>query len=127
VFSHAYPTRLAEFARARWTELRSLTDPGPCDPRRSELPDPQQLELLLSVAYQASLLQEEERPVRFRLYVGDPSRLPPGVGPPEGLHCLRFEEPRRFDEHEIRRLAPAAKFTRSLIGIRSSGEKRFEI
>jgi hypothetical protein len=90
------------------------------------LPPPEAFEHLLSIAYQASLLQEEERPVRFRLFVGDPSRLPAGVGPPEGLHCLRFAEPRRYDEHEIRRLAPAAKFTRALIGVRLV-DGRFEI
>jgi Probable sensor domain DACNV len=124
--THAYPTRLAEFARSRWRELQGLTDPGPCDPQRGMLPAPEAFELLLDVAYQASLLQEEERPVRFRLFVGDPSRLPAAVGPPEGLHCLRFDEPRPYDEHEIRRLAPAAKYTRALIGVRSAGG-RFEI
>src|ERR1019366_2078900 len=118
---HAYPDRVAEFARARWRELQSLPDPGPCDPRHAILPDQAALEHLLSVAYQASLLQEEERPVRFRLFVGEPGRLPADVGPPQGLHCLRFREPRRYDEHEIRRLAPAAKFTRALIGVRRGG------
>jgi DisA bacterial checkpoint controller nucleotide-binding len=124
--THAYPRRLAEFARARWRELESLDDPGPCDPRGGTLPDVEALEHLLSIAYQASLLQEEDRPVRFRLFVGDPERLPAGVGPPEGLHCLRFKQPRRYDEHEIRRLAPAAKFTRALIGVRIV-DRHFEI
>lgn len=124
--THAYPGPLAEFARARWRELQTLADPGPCDPHRGVLPEPEALEHLLSIAYQASLLQEEDRPVRFRLFVGDPARLPPGAGPPSGLHCLRFKEPRRYDEHEIRRLAPAAKFTRALIGVRSV-DGRFEI
>jgi hypothetical protein len=125
--THAYPGRLAEFARARWRELLALPDPGPCDPHKGVLPAPPALEHLLSIAYQASLLQEEDRPVRFRLFVGDPSCLPPGVGPPQGLHCLRFSEPRRYDEHEIRRLAPAAKFTRALIGVRSTPDGGFEI
>jgi hypothetical protein len=124
---HAYPGRLADFARARWHELEALADPGPCDPHNGTLPEPAALEHLLSIAYQASLLQEEDRPVRFRLFVGDPSRLPPNVGPPQGLHCLRFSEPRRYDEHEIRRLAPAAKFTRALIGVRSTPDGGFEI
>ncbi|HTB76462.1 MAG TPA: hypothetical protein VK762_24615 [Polyangiaceae bacterium] len=124
--THAYPRRLADFARTRWRELAALKDPGPCDPRGGTLPEPQALENLLDIAYQASLLQEEDRPVRFRLFVGDPARLPAGVGPPTGLHCLRFNEPRRYDEHEIRRLAPAAKFTRALIGVRSVGG-HFEI
>jgi sensor domain DACNV-containing protein len=124
---HAYPGRLAAFARTRWQELAALEDPGPCDPHGGDLPEPAALEHLLSIAYQASLLQEEERPVRFRLFVGDPSRLPEGVGPPHGLHCLRFDTPRRFDEHEIRRLAPAAKFTRALIGVRGLEGGKFEI
>ena len=77
--------------------------------------------------YQASLLQEEDRPVRFRLFVGRPHATARWAsGRPQGLHCLRFKEPRRYDEHEIRRLAPAAKFTRALIGVRSVGG-RFEI
>ena len=118
---------MAEFARARWRELESLPDPGPCDPRGGILPGQEALEHLLSIAYQASLLQEEDRPVRFRLFVGEPDRLPPDTGPPQGLHCLRFSAPRRYDEHEIRRLAPAAKFTRALIGVRSIGPKEFEI
>ena len=124
--THAYPGRLAEFARARWRELAASSNPGPCDPQGAVLPEPEAFEQLLSIAYQASLLQEEERPVRFRLLVGDPARLPLGVGPPAGLHCLRFAQSRRYDEHEISRLAPAAKFTRALIGVRSVGES-FEI
>ena len=92
--THAYPGRLAEFARARWRELAASSNPGPCDPQGAVLPEPEAFEQLLSIAYQASLLQEEERPVRFRLLVGDPARLPLGVGPPAGLHCLRFAQSR---------------------------------
>lgn len=124
---HAYPARLAEFARKRWRELESLPDPGPCTPREGVMPDVASLEQLLSVAYQASLLHEEDRPVRFRLFVGDPNRLPADAGPPQGLHCLRFDEPRRFDEHEIQRLAPAAKYHRALIGVRRGPDHDFEI
>ena len=125
--THAYPARLAEFARLRWRELETLADPGPCTPREGVLPDPAALEQLVSVAYQASLLHEEDRPVRFRLFVGDPARLPADVGPPQGLHVMRFDEPRQFDEHEIQRLAPAAKYTRALIGVRRVRERDFEI
>ena len=75
------------------------------------------LEHLLSVAYQASLLQEEDRPVRFRLFLGDPSDLSQNAGPPDGLQPLRFAHARPYDEHEIRRLSPAAKYHRALIGV----------
>ncbi len=125
--THAYPARLAEFARLRWRELETLADPGPCTPREGVLPEPAALEQLVSIAYQASLLQEEDRPVRFRLFVGDPALLPADAGPPQGLHLLRFDEARRFDEHEIQRLAPAAKYHRALIGVRRVRERDFEI
>jgi hypothetical protein len=125
--THAYPARLAEFARERWQQLAALADPGPCDPHRGALPCPADLEHLLSIAYQASLLQEEERPIRFRLFIGDPDQLPAAAGPPQGMHRLRFAAPRPYDEQEIRRLAPAAKFTRALIGVRSLGGGAFEI
>jgi hypothetical protein len=118
--AHAYPTQLADAAHARWREVEAKADPGPCIPRKGALPEVASLEQLLSVAYQASLLQEEERPVRFRILVGDPSTLPMSAGPPEGLHALRFTEARAYDEHEIRRLSPAAKYHRALIGVRSA-------
>jgi hypothetical protein len=124
---HSYPTQLAHAAHARWLEVEAQADPGPCIPRQGALPELASLERLLSVAYQASLLQEEERPVRFRLLVGDPARLPMSAGPPEGLHALRFTEGRAYDEHEIRRLSPAAKYHRALIGVSSGHAAEFEI
>ena len=69
---------------------------------------------LFSVAYQASLLREEERAVTFRLLLADPEEMPAEAGPPLGLHRLRFDAVRPFDEEELRRLAPAAKLQRAL-------------
>jgi hypothetical protein len=125
--SHAYPIHLADVTRARWAQLEQQADPGPCVVRPGALPDGAALERLLSIAYQASLLHEEDRPVRFRLLVGDPERLPPDLGPPDGLHALRFTEPRPFSEHEIRRLAPAAQYHRALIGVSREGDRDFRI
>lgn len=125
--SHAYPKQLAGAAAARWMELEKLSDPGECALRRDALPRPAAFERLLSVAYQASLLQEEDRPIRFRLFVADGDRLPIDAGPPDGLHVLRLVEPRPYNEHEIRRLAPAAKYHRALIGVRSTANDDFEI
>jgi len=115
--THAYVADLAQLAHERFVELTQEVDPGPCTPLRGKLPDAGLLEELLSVAFQASLLREEDRPVRFRLFVGSPEHLPAEVGPPEGLHRLRFEVPRRFDEQELRRLSQAAKYHRALIGV----------
>jgi hypothetical protein len=114
---HAYPLQLAETARSRWADLERLDRPGPCTLRPGALPDAGSLEQLLSVAYQASLLHEEDRPVRFRLFLGAPEHLSPDDGPPEGLQALPFAEARPYNEYEIRRLAPAAKYHRALIGV----------
>lgn len=124
--THAYTADLAELAQSRFRELEMTPDPGPCRPRHGTLPEPDALRYLLSVAFQASLLREEDRPVRFRLFVGDPGRLAAHRGPPDGLHRLRFQVPRPYDEHEIRRLSQAAKYHRSLIGVRAVGDG-FEI
>lgn len=112
--SHAYPAQLASFVCQRW---------GACAPPRDVdasvgLPDVKALEELLSIAYQASLLKEEERPVTFRLILGEPSEFPEDAGPPSGLQRLVFTHPRRLEEHELRRLSPAAKYHRALIGVR---------
>lgn len=125
--SHAYPKQLAGAANARWMELEKAADPGDCALRRGALPPPALFERLLSVAYQASLLQEEDRPVSFRLFVGNGDNLPAEAGPPDGLQVLRFADPRPYNEHEIRRLAPAVKYHRSLIGVRSTGGDDFQI
>jgi hypothetical protein len=98
--SHAYPIDLARFIAERFPHL-----------------EVDALARVFSVAFQASLLREEERPVVFRLLLADPAELAREGGPPGGLHRLVFDTPRPFDEHELRRLAPAAKLQRSLIGV----------
>jgi hypothetical protein len=124
---HSYPAELAAAAWAQWEQLEVLADPGPCAVRPGALPRAAALEQLLSIAYQASLLREEDRPVRFRLFVGNPARLRLDEGPPEGLHTLRFTRPRPYDEQEIRRLAAAAKYHRALIGVEALDEGGFQI
>ena len=84
------------------------------------------LETILSTCYQASLLREEERPVRFRLIVANAASFPAPGGPPHGLQRLLFDEPRPLSHHELRRLAPAVDFHRALIGsLMCSSMKRF--
>jgi hypothetical protein len=100
---HAYPTELASFVREVWP--------------RDAAPLPLRLDELLSSAYQATLLREEERHVTFRLVLASPQTFPPGAGPPRGMLRLVFDPPRLFDAGELRRLSPAAKFARSLIGV----------
>ena len=83
-----------------------------------DLPPLALLNQLLSTAYQASLLREEERPVTFRLILGDPAEFPESAGPPVGFHKLVFTQPRPLDTLEVCRLSPAAKYHRALIGVR---------
>lgn len=106
--AHAYPRDLAQFVYDR-LEGRSVA----CD-----LPS---LTHVLSAAYQASLLREEERPLTFRLLLAPPESLPLEDGPPGGHHRFRFQDARRLDEQEIRRLAPAAKMQRAMLGVGGVG------
>lgn len=116
---HMYPQDLAAFLCECWNEPAACPDtPAAVAGGTSEpLPDSPTLERLLSICYQASLLQEEERPVRFRLVLRAPEHFPATDGPPTGLHRLVFTDPRPCSAHELRRLFPAVEFYRSLIGV----------
>jgi hypothetical protein len=114
--AHAYPGDLTQAVHLRWPEVQSAIHAGPT------LPTPAVLEEVLSVCYQASLLREEGRPVAFRVAFGAPDVFAPAAGPPAGLHRLVFGASRPFDQHEVRRLAPAAVFSRSLIGVVVDGD-----
>jgi len=115
--AHSYPAELAAFLQENWHSGSALVDEY-CDitREREALPGPDVLERIVSACYQASLLREEERPVRFRLIVAQPDSFPAPGGPPYGLHRLLLDQPRPLTEHELRRLAPALDFYRALIG-----------
>ena len=117
--TRAYPRDLAEFVTSRW-ELEDVAIAPRFASLANEfhLPDLNQLELIISTCYQASLMSDEHRPVVFRLVLGPPHCFPSEDGPPAGLHKLEFTEERKFSAQELRRLSPAASFHRSLIGIR---------
>jgi hypothetical protein len=113
----AYPSDLAALVLARWFKA---TAAGQID-----LPPPVTSTLVnvLSICYHATLLREEGRAVTFRLALSNPDAFAPAAGPPSGLHRLVFARPLPFDEHELRRLAPAVVFPRSLVGATYSGEE----
>src|SRR6516162_9272363 len=102
----AYPAQLAEAVRKAWP-------PESLD----RLPQEHHLHQLLDVAYHASFLRDEDRQVRFRLLFGDPSFFAAEARPHSGLMPLRLDPVRPFDEQVIRRLAMAAFFFRSMIGV----------
>jgi hypothetical protein len=126
---HAYPQELAAFLSAHWDEPATCPDtPAAIAGDAAEpLPDTLTLETLLSICYQASLLREEERPVRFRLILRAPEQFAAAEGPPTGLHRLLFTTPRPCTEHELRRLSPAVEFYRSLIGVRLDPKQGLQI
>ncbi len=101
--ARAYPTDLAARVRGVWPAHAA--------------PLPRDLERVLDTAYHASFLRDEERPVTFRILVAPKSALRDDAGPPEALLPLEFSTPRAFEEHELRRLSPAAKYHRALIGV----------
>jgi hypothetical protein len=103
----SYPKQLAQRVREGWPAgARAL---------------PSSLESILDAAYHASFLHEEARPIACRILVLPPDELDAGGGPPSALLPLVFAKPRAFDEHELRRLAPAADVHRTLIGVDEAG------
>jgi hypothetical protein len=85
------------------------------------------LEEALSVAFQASLTTEETRPTRFRLLLTPADELPELGVPNQGVLRLRFEHPRALHEDELRRLAPAAPFETSLIGVQEDADGKLAL
>lgn len=126
--SHAYPQDLARLVRQHWAAMPSPLEDGAGMPAAQQaLPEPEALERFFSVCYQASLLHEERRLITFRVVLAAPELFSAASGPPTGLHRLLLEYPRPFDEHEIKRLAPAAAFHRALIGVQSNVQGGFEV
>jgi hypothetical protein len=104
---YAYPPQLAQFLRHAWEAA----------PEAPPLLAPAALDRVLTVAYQASLLRDEDRTVRVRIVIARPGEFDPHLGPPEGLHALVFDEPVPYTPEELRRLAVAAKYHRALVGV----------
>lgn len=103
--SFTYPQELAEFLCER---LHGLP-PG--------IPDRTSLQEVLSIAFQASLLQDEGRMAKFRLIFCEPDDFPINGGPPDGVHRLEFADWRLLKPSEVCRLSQAATYYRSLIGV----------
>ncbi|WP_437223741.1 putative sensor domain DACNV-containing protein [Planctomicrobium sp. SH661] len=108
--SHSlYSTQLSDETRARWKA--SGYDP-------EKLPSEPLLRQLLDAVYQASLLREEGEPVRCRVILGSPAefRSLPSLGTNQ-LMTLMFKTPTPLSAHQIRKLAAAAGFYRSLLAV----------
>jgi hypothetical protein len=114
---YAYPPQLALYVRQEW----ELATGAPVPMEEGHL------ERVLTIAYQASLLRDEDRPVRVRLVVAEPSHFDPLGGPPIDLQPLAFETPLALTPELLRRLAVGAKYHRALVGVRIAGDGRIVV
>jgi DisA bacterial checkpoint controller nucleotide-binding len=115
---HTYPRQLAELLWSAWAGENRM---------HPAIDSEETLSKFLSVAYQASLLREESRPVECRIAL-----LGPDLGNGQslariGFRLFRFSRPRCFAEQEIRRVAPATGFYRSMIAVQRRENRDFEI
>lgn len=104
-----YPAQIADELRGRWTTTGNSVD---------ALPPQDVLTTFLDILYQASLLREEGQPVRCRVALAPPSAFE--IVPPEGVDrpmVCRFDTPATFSAHDIRKLACASGYYRSLLGV----------
>ena len=107
---HAYPGQLADFVLAHWPAGMHL------EVNRRMFAE------LLSSCFQASLAQEEGRPVRFRMLAASPAELARFAGDDSLLH-IEFTEPQPLTPDVVRRLSPAAPFHASAMGVTSHDER----
>jgi hypothetical protein len=119
---HAYPADFARFLTEYWDSLCASAS-GLNGETPDTLPPPVALGRILEVGYHSSFLQNELRPIRFRLVVREPSRFPAGEGPPRGLHTLLFSEALLLDETLVRQLALAVEYSRGLLGVWLHGDR----
>jgi hypothetical protein len=116
--SHAYPELLAAQSWQTWPEREK---------KHFALRTIEALSGFISVAYQASLLNEEGQPVICRIALCHASELEASNLSFYSFNVSRLRKPRPFDEQEIRRLSPAATFYRSIIAVTWSPEAGFAI
>ncbi|TWU02930.1 putative sensor domain DACNV-containing protein [Stieleria varia] len=104
-----YPVDLSNVLRKRWGEEAFDA---------AELPNDSILESLIDTAYQASLLREESDPVQCRIMVASPDDVElAAVAKADGLYSIEFEDQSALSAHEIRKMAAAAGYYRSLIAV----------
>jgi hypothetical protein len=115
-----YPFEIAEAVCQRWAAAYPH--------HTNVLPAKEDIAHLIDAMYQASLLREETEPVLCRIIIGEPSdfecELQNGASP---LHVLQFEEPCELSPHQIRKLAAAAGYYRSLLSVRVDSQGNFVI
>src|SRR5262249_28684296 len=115
---HTYPHQLAELLWPTWIAQ---------DGTHAAIDSADTLGAILSIAYQASLLREESRPVECRIAFLGFDKVDSHSLARIGFRLFRFARPRSFVEQEIRRIAPATGFYRSMISVQCSEKRAFQI
>ena len=85
--AHSYPHELAEQIWSLWNRS---------DGNGTALDSVETLNSFLSIAYQASLLREEGRPIECRITLSEPKNLEPAGLASIGFHLVRFAKRRSF-------------------------------
>jgi hypothetical protein len=116
--SAVYPPHLAEAIERAWAQSSY---------QEIQLPLHQELISFIEVLFQASFLREEGQPVRCRAILAEAKEWKHDEGPPFGFQILEFAEPRPFTPHEVRKLALAASYHRSLLSIAPTADGHYEI
>jgi hypothetical protein len=99
-----YPDDLEALVASQWP---AHVPPDPLDESRRAV---------LEVAYHASMLRDEGRPVRLRIALARAEELC-GIAPHDGPLVLRLDRTRPFDVDELRRIAIAAPLETSLVTV----------
>ncbi|MFD2719677.1 putative sensor domain DACNV-containing protein [Hymenobacter monticola] len=108
-----YPPEIAAALSARWPA------------QGLPLPAPPLLTQLVMVAYQASLLQEEGRPVSCYLLYASPEEV--ATFPVAQQHHLVFAQPRPCNEQELRRLSPTVQRGNSALAVYHAADDTLQI
>ncbi len=104
-----YPSDLGPVLKQRWQDAGH--DPA-------LLPSDIQLLRLIDTAYQASLLREEDAPVNCRILISSPNDPElKAIEAEDGLYVVEFTERSNFSAHQVRKMAAAVGYYRSLIGV----------
>lgn len=109
-----YPPELAHVLESIWSSLQQSLFLRMHRNQLPPLPDPAGLRSLLSVAFQASLLSEEQRRVCFSIILASPAQVQDHD--PE-THIVSFPEPLPLRPAQIIGLAPAIHPSGSMIGV----------
>lgn len=109
-----YPAELGNILKQRWSDAGYDPAVLPCD---------SSLLRLIDTAYQASLLREEDDAVQCRVLISSPNDPDLKVMEAnDGPYVVQFSDASQFSAHQVRKMAAAVGYYRSLIGVQMDGD-----